>query len=304
MKPLLFALLMIATAPMSLLGADWVNLWTGEAPGAKRPPAGTESGKGGWRISNTEVPQYYLFRAEKPSGAGVVVLPGGGYSGLAADHEGKQVGEFFAKRGVTVMVVKYRVSGNAALGYQFPVPQLDARRAIRTMRFKCKEWGVESNQIGIMGFSAGGHLCSTAVTMFEDKFEEETNDEIDKLSCRPDFGILCYPVISMGENYCHAGSVRNLLGASPSKELLARNNTSKRVTKKTPPIFLVHSADDGAVPLRNGTDFAAACAEHKVPVVCHIFSQGGHGYGLAGRGDSAGWTARLEEWMKHNKWMK
>jgi acetyl esterase/lipase len=203
-----------------------------------------------------------------------------------------------------VMVVKYRVSGNAALGYQFPVPQLDARRAIRTMRFKCKEWGVESNQIGIMGFSAGGHLCSTAVTMFEDKFEEETNDEIDKLSCRPDFGILCYPVISMGENYCHAGSVRNLLGASPSKELLARNNTSKRVTKKTPPIFLVHSADDGAVPLRNGTDFAAACAEHKVPVVCHIFSQGGHGYGLAGRGDSAGWTARLEEWMKHNKWMK
>ena len=140
--------------------------------------------------------------------------------------------------------------------------------------------------------------------MFEDKFEEETNDEIDKLSCRPDFGILCYPVISMGENYCHAGSVRNLLGASPSKELLARNNTSKRVTKKTPPIFLVHSADDGAVPLRNGTDFAAACAEHKVPVVCHIFSQGGHGYGLAGRGDSAGWTARLEEWMKHNKWMK
>jgi acetyl esterase/lipase len=288
------------TLPVAL-GADWVDLWPGEAPGAKRPKAGTETTGGGWRFSNIEVPQYTLFKAEKPNGTGVVVLPGGGYAMLAADHEGKQVGEFFAKRGVTAIVVKYRVSGNAALGYQFPVPQMDARRAIRTMRFKAKEWGIDAGRIGIMGFSAGGHLCSTAVTMFDDKFEQETKDEIDQLSCRPDFGILCYPVISMGEKYCHSGSVRNLLGGSPSKELLARNNTAKRVTKKTPPIFMVHSADDGAVPLRNGTDFAAACAENKVPVVCHFYAQGGHGYGLGGKGDSAGWTKRLEDWMISRK---
>ena len=116
------------TLPVAL-GADWVDLWPGEAPGAKRPKVGTETTGGGWRFSNIEVPQYTLFKAEKPNGTGVVVLPGGGYAMLAADHEGKQVGEFFAKRGVTAIVVKYRVSGNAALGYQFPVPQMDARRA-------------------------------------------------------------------------------------------------------------------------------------------------------------------------------
>jgi acetyl esterase/lipase len=300
MKQLLLALAMTA----SVFGADWVNLWPGEAPGAERAPAGTESAGEGWRFGDIEVPQFTLFKAESPNGTGVVVLPGGGYAMLAADHEGKQVGEFFAERGVTAMVVKYRVSGNAALGYQFPVPQMDARRAIRTMRSKAKEWGVDPGKIGIMGFSAGGHLCSTAVTMFDDKFEQETDDEIDKLSCRPDFGILCYPVIAMGEPYCHGGSQRNLLGAEPSPDLLARTNTAKRVTNRTPPIFLVHSADDGAVPLRNGTDFAAACADHKVPVVAHLYAQGGHGYGLAGSGDSAGWTARLEEWMKGNGWME
>lgn len=299
MKHILLSILVASAAA----GGEWVNLWPGEAPGAERPPEGTETVKGDWRFSHVEVPQYYLFKPQKPNGTGVVVLPGGGYAVLAADHEGKQVGEFFAQRGVTAIVVKYRVSPNPELGYHFPVPQMDARRAIRTMRSKAGEWGVDPGKIGIMGFSAGGHLCSTAVTMFEDKFEAETNDAIDQLSCRPDFGILCYPVISMGESYCHGGSVRNLLGKEPAAELLARNNTALRVTTKTPPIFLVHSADDGAVPLRNGTDFAAACADKKVPVVAHIYSQGGHGYGLSGRGDSSGWTARLEDWMKANGWM-
>lgn len=301
MRQLLLALVLATSS----FGAEWVNLWPGEAPGAKQPPKGTESvSGGGWRFSHVEVPQYTLFKPKKANGTGVVVLPGGGYAGLAADHEGKQVGEFFAARGVTAMVVKYRVSPKAELGYQFPVPQLDARRALRTMRFKAKDWGIDPKKIGIMGFSAGGHLCSTAVTMFEDKFKQETDDPIDQVSCRPDFGVLCYPVIAMGQPYVHGGSQRNLLGASPSKELLERTNTAKRVTKKTPPIFIVHSADDRAVPLRNGTDFAAACAEHGVPIVAHLYSQGGHGYGLAGRGDSAGWTARLEDWMKSNGWMK
>lgn len=300
MKQLFLALAMAVPA----LGGEWVNLWPGEAPGAPRAPEGTEKITNGWRFTDVEVPQYCLFKPEKPNGTAVVVLPGGGYAMLAADHEGKQVGEFFAERGVTAMVVKYRVRSNQELTYHFPVPQMDARRAIRTMRAHAKEWGVDAGKIGIMGFSAGGHLCSTAVTMFNDQFEQETDDAIDAVSCRPDFGILCYPVIAMGEPYCHGGSVRNLLGSEPSAELLARNNTAKRVTKETPPIFLVHSADDGAVPLRNGTDFAAACADHKVPVVCHFYAQGGHGYGLAGRGDSAGWTARLEEWMKHNGWLE
>ncbi len=108
----------------------------------------------------------------------------------------------------------------------------------------------------------------------------------------------------MGEDYCHEGSVRRLLGENPSKELLARNNTAQHITEKTPPIFIVHSADDTAVPLRNATEFAARCSENKVPVVCHFYSQGGHGYGLAGRADAVGWSARLEDWMKANGWME
>ena len=301
MKQLLLALLM--TGPV-VSAADWIDLWPGDAPGAKRPEAGTETGGDGWRISHTEVPQYVLFKPERPNGTGVVVLPGGGYAMLAADHEGRQVGEWFARRGITAIVVKYRVSSNPALGYHFPVPQMDARRAIRTMRFKARDWGIDPTRIGILGFSAGGHLCSTAVTMFDDKFEQETDDPVDQVSCRPDFGILCYPVIAMGQPYCHQGSVRNLLGASPSRELLDRNNTARRVSSKTPPIFLVHSADDRAVPLRNGTDFAAACSDKGVPVSCHIYAQGGHGYGLGRSGDSKTWPARLEDWMRHNQWMK
>ena len=284
-------------------GGDWMNLWPGQAPGAKRPPVGTETGGSNWRFSNTEVPQYSLFPAKEPNGTGVVILPGGGYANLAADHEGRQVAQWFATRGITAMVVKYRVSANPDLGYHFPVPQLDARRAIRIMRFKAREWGLDPRRVGILGFSAGGHLCSTAVTMFEDKFKEETNDSIDQVCCRPDFGILCYPVIAMGQPYCHGGSVRNLLGDRPSQELLDRNNTATRVTGKTPPIFLVHSADDRAVPLRNGTEFVAACAEKGVPVTSHIYARGGHGYGLGRSGESKSWPDRLEDWLRGNGWL-
>ena len=148
-----------------------------------------------------------------------------------------------------------------------------------------------------MGFSAGGHLASTCVTMFGDTFEGETADVIDAVSCRPDFGILCYPVIAMGESYCHQGSVKNLLGPEPAPELLAQCNTAKRVTAETPPIFIMHTAEDKVVPLRNATDFAAACAEKKVPVTAAIFSEGRHGVGMGGSGDSAGWTQRLEDWL-------
>ena len=301
MKQLLIALMV--TGPLAC-GAEWIDLWPGEAPGADRPVSGTETGGKSWRFAHIEAPQYSLFKASKPNGTGVVILPGGGYAMLAADHEGRQVGEWFARRGITAIVVKYRVSSNPALGYHYPVPQMDARRAIRMMRFKARDWEIDPGKIGILGFSAGGHLCSTAVTMFDDEFEQETNDPVDQLSCRPDFGVLCYPVIAMGQPYCHQGSVRNLLGASPSKELMARNNTAMRVTNRTPPIFLVHSADDRAVPLRNGTDFAVACAAKGVPVTCHFYAQGGHGYGLGRSGDSKSWPSRLEEWLRHNEWME
>jgi acetyl esterase/lipase len=284
-------------------GEDWVNLWAGEAPGAPRPAVGTEVVTERGHFTNIEVPQYLLYQPEEPNGTGVVVCPGGGYGILAMGHEGRDVGEWFAARGVTAMVLKYRVARGEEFGYHFPVPQLDVRRAIRTMRAKGDGWGVKPGRIGVMGFSAGGHLASTAATLFDKEFDGEAADAIDTASPKPDFAILCYPVIAMGERYCHGGSVRRLLGADPDPGQLETCNTARQVSGHTPPCFIVHSADDQGVPLRNAAEFAARCAESKVPVVCHMYATGGHGYGLKGAGDSAGWPQRLEEWMRHNGWL-
>ena len=291
MKSLL--LLLLAVSP---LHAEWQNLWPGEAPGAKRPVAGTETVKKGGRITGVEVPQYFLHKpaAEKANGAAVVIFPGGGYSHLASVHEGKEYAEWLTQRGFTAIVVKYRVG--AGLGYQYPVPFLDARRAIRTVRSKATEWGVKPDRIGVMGSSAGGHLASLCATRFKDTFPEETSDEIDKLSARPDFAILCYPVITMDAEIGHGGSRNNLGGAGASPERLAALSTEKSVSAETPPTFIVHTSDD-PVDCRNSLLFAAACRAHKVPVTLHLFEKGGHGYGLKGKGPLAGWPVLLEAWL-------
>jgi acetyl esterase/lipase len=148
-----------------------------------------------------------------------------------------------------------------------------------------------------MGFSAGGHLAAMCATLWNERFPQETSDETDRLECRPDFAVLVYPVITMAEPWTHGGSKRRLIGADMSPQLAAQLSTDRRVTADTPPCFLVHAADDGGVPVRNSLEFAARCAESKVPVVCHVFATGGHGFGLEGRGDSADWTAFLERWL-------
>jgi acetyl esterase/lipase len=287
-----FLLLLLAVTP---LHADWQNLWPAEAPGAKRPPAGTETDKGGGRFTGVEVPQYFLHKpaADNANGTAVVIFPGGGYSILAAGHEGKEYADWLTQRGFTAVVVKYRVG--EGLGYQYPVPFLDARRAIRTVRSKAAEWGVKPDRIGVMGSSAGGHLASLCATRFKDTFPEETSDEIDKLSARPDFAILCYPVITM-EPIGHAGSRGNLAGQNPPPGLLDKLSTEKAVSAETPPTFLVHTSDD-PIDCRNSLLFAAACREHKVPVTLHMFEKGGHGYGLKGKGPLAGWPDLLDGWL-------
>lgn len=288
-----FLLLLLA---VSSLQAEWQNLWPVDAPGAKRPPVGTESVKDGGRISGVEVPQYFLYKAEaeKNNGAAVVIFPGGGYSILAADHEGSGYAEWLTQRGYTAIVVKYRVG--AGLGYQYPVPFLDARRAIRTVRARAAEWGLQPDRIGVMGSSAGGHLASLCATRFKDTFPEETADEIDKLSARPDFAILCYPVITMDAAITHAGSRKNLGGDKASPKLLTALSADRAVTAETPPIFLVHTSDD-PIDCRNSLLFAAACRAHKVPVTLHMFDKGGHGYGLKGKGLLAGWPDLLNDWL-------
>lgn len=279
----------------SLIHAEWANLWPNQAPGAPRPPAGTESIKEGGRITGVEIPQYSLHRpqANLSNGAAVVIFPGGGYSILAASHEGTDYANWLTARGYTAIIVKYRVG--AGLGYQYPVPFLDARRAIRTVRAHAEEWGVKPDRVGVMGSSAGGHLASLCATRFNDSFPEETSDATDQLSARPDFAILIYPVISMGE-IGHGGSRENLAGKDAPPELIHKLSTEKAVSKLTPPTFLLSTSDDG-VDSRNSLLFATALKENGIPHALHVFPKGGHGYGLKGKGPLAIWPTLLESWL-------
>lgn len=290
--------IIIFTLLSPLASAEWINLWPTEAPGAKVPPAGTEKTGEGGRLSSIEVPQYQVYLPEKTkaTGAAVLIFPGGGYAILAADHEGHDYAKWLNERGIAGIVVKYRVSGDATLGYQFPVPFLDARRAIRTARSKAAEWNIDPKKIGVMGSSAGGHLASLCATRFGDTLPDEGKDAIDQESCRPDFAILIYPVISMSDSLAHGGSRNNLLGKQPSAELKEKYSTDKAVTKDTPPTFLLSTSDD-MVDCRNSLQFAAACKANKVPVSLHLFETGGHGYGLKGKGNLATWPLLLEQWL-------
>jgi acetyl esterase/lipase len=276
--------------------AEWKPLWPADAPAAPRPAAGTEKSGDGLRLTDIEQPQYFLYPAPEANrnGKAVVVLPGGGYTMLASGHEGHEYCRWLNERGITAMLVKYRVSGNDALQYSHPVPHIDARRALRTLRSMAGEYGIK--QVGIMGSSAGGHLAATCATRFRDRYEQETQDAIDQLECRPDFAILIYPVISMTE-ISHGGSKRRLLGPSPTAEMIEALSTEKQVSKDTPPCFLLSTADD-MVDCRNSLRFADACKTHGVPVTLHLFEKGGHGYGLHGKGGVSAWPTLLDEWLK------
>lgn len=248
---------------------------------------------------NKDKPRMTIYRPKKnkmTQKTAVVVCPGGGYSGLAMDHEGKQVAEWFNSFGVTAFVLEYRHRGK---GYGHPNPMLDVQRAIRTVRAKADDWEIEPNRIGVMGFSAGGHLASTAGTHFDDM--ENPVDEIDKVSCRPDFMILCYPVIMFDSKFTHKGSQHNLIGKDASKELVEYYSNEKHVSDKTPPAFIFFTDEDTAVPPENGIAFYQALRKHKIPAEIHIFQKGRHGIGLAkGMPGNEYWPTLCQIWMANN----
>lgn len=267
-------------------------LWPDGAPGAK---GNAEGDKPTLTI--------YLPPAEKATGAAVVICPGGGYGHLATDHEGLQIGQWLNSFGVAGFMVKYRHS-NTGAGYGHPAPLQDAQRAVRIVRSRGKEWGVDPNRIGILGFSAGGHLASTAITHFNESFCE-AKDKIDRVSCRPDFAVLVYPVISLTESFTHVGSRRNLLGASPEPALVEKMSSEKQVTPQTPPTFLIATWEDTGVPAENSIAFYLALRKAKVPAEMHIFLKGPHGFGLGQKieGTSA-WPGLCEKWMERAGFLK
>ncbi|MGC4002391.1 MAG: alpha/beta hydrolase [Pirellulales bacterium] len=236
----------------------------------------------------------YPAAQDKSVGAAVVVCPGGGYGGLAMGHEGLDIANWLNERGVTALVLEYRLGSK---GYRHPAMLLDAQRALRYARTNAEKLGYAKDKIGLMGFSAGGHLASTAGTHFDDG-DATAQDAIDKASCRPDFLILCYPVITFGE-YTHQGSKNNLLGKEPAADLVASLSNETQVTAKTPPTFLFHTTEDTAVPPENSVLFYTALRKNKVPAELHIYEKGKHGVGLAAKDPIlSSWSGRLEDWLK------
>jgi acetyl esterase/lipase len=258
-------------------------LWPEKAPGA---------------LGNApkDIPTLTPFMAtQNVSGAAIVVLPGGGYGGLA-EHEGKAYAEFLNTLGIHAFVLKYRLGSG---GYKHPRMLEDAARALRTVRARAGEWNIVPNKIGIMGSSAGGHLASTLLTHF-DAGNQSAEDPIEKQSSRPDLGILCYPVITMGE-HTHQGSRNNLLGKDPSPDLIKFLSNELQVTHETPPTFLFHTYEDTAVPVENSLLFAEALRKNGVTFDLHIYAKGRHGIGLA---NGHQWTKALEFWLKQNAFIK
>lgn len=263
-------------------------LWPQGAPGA----VGSE---------DADKPTLTIWQpsADKANGCAVVICPGGGYAHLAVDHEGKQVAEWLNSLGVTAFMLKYRLAPK----YKHPAPLLDAQRAIRTVRARSKEWNVDPNRVGIIGFSAGGHLSSTAATHFDDG-QADALDPIDKQGCRPTFAILCYPVISFTTPYIHQGSKNNLLGKEADEKLVQNLSNELQVTEKTPPTFLFHTSEDAGVVPENSILFYLALRKAKVPAELHIYEKGKHGVGLAQNDPVLStWSARCADWLKIHGWL-
>ena len=246
-------------------------------------------------------PSLTVYQPEKTpaNGTAVVICPGGGYGALAVDHEGKQVAKWLNSLGVTAFVLKYRLGPR----YHHPVPLLDAQRAVRTVRARAGEWKINAGRIGLWGFSAGGHLASTAGTHFDDG-KADSSDAIDRVSSRPDFLILSYPVVTMKPPYTHAGSRNNLLGKAPDSQLVESLSNETQVTARTPPTFLMHTNADTAVALENSVLFYLALRKAGVPAELHIYQKGRHGVGLATKDPVlSAWPNALAQWLTANGWL-
>lgn len=248
------------------------------------------------RISKVSIPTLtvYLPSKEQAIGIAVIICPGGGYSWLSASHEGSDVAEEFVKKGIAAFVLKYRLPSDETMVDKTIGPLQDAQRAIQLIRENAGQWNVSSDQVGILGFSAGGHLASTAGTHFDNVLIPNPI----QTSLRPDFMILVYPVISLEPEIGHLGSSKNLLGDKPSQELVERFSNQKQVTKNTPPTYLVHAKDDH-VKIENSYVFEEALRSDGVAVETTYFDKGGHGFGMVNKKSEIKWMDEVERWLKN-----
>jgi len=264
-------------------GARTELLWPDGAPGAK-----------GNADKDKPTLTIYLPEKEKANGSAVVIFPGGGYWTTAMDHEGRQIARWLNGLGIAGFIVDYRHRGR---GYGYPAPMQDAQRAIRIVRSRAGEFNISPDKIGVIGFSAGGHLASTTGTHFDEKFYEP-KDEIDRASARPDFMILIYPLISLSEWYGHEGAKETLLGKRADRKLSEDFSNEKQVTSRTPPTFLVHTTQDTTVQAENSIYFYLACRKARIPAEIHIYARGKHGFGLGKPGTAVStWPGLCAKWL-------
>lgn len=267
---------------------DTLRLWQGRAPGAK----GDEP---------KDTPSLAVFRPDNPCGSAILVLPGGGYTFLA-DHEGSAYAQFLNRYGVTAFVLSYRLSPN---GYWYPAPFLDATRAMRLIRFRAKEWGIDPERIGVIGSSAGGHLAGLLATRF-DKGDPKAADPIDRVSSRPNFAVLCYAALIFGAGK-PMGAGQWVTGPGASSGTIEEISAERHVSSECPPCFLLHTNDDNLVSPQNSQIFADALKAKGVKAEVHYYPSGGHGIGLGGAPNASNlhpWTGELVRWLRANNWAK
>jgi len=278
-----------------------VPIYSGTIPGAKPIPASfkeiADPGKDGvLRLSKVIAPTLtvYLPEKDKATGTAVIICPGGGYGILAMDHEGYAVAKEFNKIGIAAFVLKYRLPNDEIMVEKSFGPLQDVQQAMFVLRKNAPKWNIKPNKIGVMGFSAGGHLASSFSVHYNDIKIEHKDTNL-----RPDFSILIYPVISLLES-THVGSRNNLVGATASQEQLAYFSNERSVNQETPPTFLVHAMDDGGVPVYNSIIYAQALVKYKVPAEMHLYQSGGHGFGLNNKTTEDRWFDRLKNWLTMN----
>jgi acetyl esterase/lipase len=280
-----------------------LSLWEGTVPNYKETDEKEAffTDKGIYFINNIQKPDITVYLPSKglETGETVIICPGGGYWNLAYYWEGRDIARALNAKGIAAIVLKYRLPTSNNYIVRHKSPLLDAQRAMRMVRYHAKEWNINPNKIGVMGFSAGGHLASTLSTHY-DKGNPQAKDSIEQYSSRPNFSILVYPVVTMSKSYGHKGSTEALLGKNPSQELLNNFSNELQITKDTPPTFLVHSSDDNVVPVKNSLIYYEALQKNNIPAEMHIYPYGGHGYSLAiGKGHLASWIDRCTDWIHY-----
>ncbi len=278
-----------------------VPLWEGDPPNYRETGEVTI-----WdtadivRVRNVQKPDIAVFLPSKKNATGeaVVICPGGGYGILAYDWEGSDIARWLNSEGIAAFVLKYRLPGSKSNIIRHLSPLMDAQRAMRLVRSRAEEWNLDPSKVGIMGFSAGGHLASTLSTHF-DAGDPDNPDPVERQSCRPDFSVLVYPVISFTEDFQHSGSRINLLGEDAEELLVRYYSNELQVTEATPPAILIHADDDTGVPVENSLAYYEALRANKVSSELHIYPYGGHGFSLAiGQGHLSTWPDRVIEWIR------